>query len=312
MMLADAQLEAFLQQLYSTPMPPASEIGAGALREASAQRALLRPRGSEMFEVVDLDPPSLGRTARLYRPLEGALPLALFLHGGGWVFGSLETHDRACRRLAAQSGWSVLSLDYRLAPESPWPAAVEDTWTALGLIASAPAELGPRPPLVAVMGDSAGGTLAALACLRARDEDPSRMPDLQVLIYANTDLADESESLSSEGHGYGLEAVDIEWFTSQWVPDYARRLDPRVSPLRAETLRGLCRTIVVTCEHDPLRDQGEAFAQRLRDEGVPVVMRREAGMVHNFLLWDLMSPACAAAGERVAEDLRGFASSRTS
>ena len=138
------------------------------------------------------------------------------------------------------------------------------------------------------------------------------MPDLQVLIYANTDLADESESLSSEGHGYGLEASDIEWFTSQWVPDAARRLDPRVSPLRAETLGGLCRTVVVTCEHDPLRDQGEAFAQRLRDEGVPVVMRREAGMVHNFLLWDLMSPACAAAGERVAEDLRDFASSRMS
>ena len=309
-MLADSQLEAFLQQLYSVPMPPAGEVGAEAQRQASAQRAQLRPRGPEMAEVVDLDSPGLGRPARLYRPLEGPLPLALFLHGGGWVIGSLDTHDRACRRLAAQSGWSILSLDYRLAPEFPWPAAVEDAWTALGWIASAPVELGSRPPLVAVMGDSAGGTLAALACLRARDEDPSRMPDLQILVYANTDLADESESLRSEGHGYGLEADAIEWFSSQWVPDAMRRLDPRVSPLRAETLRGLCRTVVVTCEHDPLRDQGEAFARRLSDEGVSVVMRREAGMVHNFLLWDLMSPACAAAGERVAEDLRDFSSSR--
>ncbi len=311
-MLADSQLETFLQQLYSAPIPLAGEVSVEAQREASAQRAHLRPRGPEMVEVVDLDTPGLGRPARLYRPLEGSLPLALFLHGGGWVIGSLDTHDRACRRLAAQSGWAILSLDYRLAPEFPWPAAVEDTWAALGWIASAPAELGSRPPLVAVMGDSAGGTLAALACLRARDEDPSRMPDLQVLVYANTDLADESESLGSEGHGYGLEEDAVEWFTRQWVPDATRRLDPRVSPLRAETLRGLCRTVVVTCEHDPLRDQGEAFAQRLEDEGVAVVLRREVGMVHNFLLWDLVSPACAAASERVAEDLRDFASSRLS
>jgi len=123
-----------------------------------------------------------------------------------------------------------------------------------------------------------------------------------VMVYANTDLTGSGDSMRTEGHGFGLEVADIEWFNAQWVPDPARRADPGVSPLYA-ALRGLPATVVVTCEHDPLRDQGEAFAARLRAEGVPTTLRREAGMVHNFLLWDLMSPACAAATRRVAEDL---------
>ncbi len=220
------------------------------------------------------------------------------------MIGDLETHDRACRRLASSSGASVLALDYRRAPEHPWPAAVDDAIAGLRWIASQPVELEPQPTSVAIAGDSAGGTTAALACLRVRDEAPTVAPAVQVLLYANTDLLGSGASMQEKGHGFGLELADIEWFNSQWVPDPGMLADPRVSPLHEPDLSGLPTAIVITCEHDPLRDQGEAYARRLSDAGAPTTLRREAGMVHNFMLWDLISPACAAAADRVADDLR--------
>jgi acetyl esterase len=298
--LADPELAAFLKDIYARGVPPAAQTGAAAMRAGAAQRAAARPPGPRLT-VTDLAVPG-GCPARLYRP-DGAGPaLALFLHGGGFVIGDLDTHDRACRRLADRSRVAVLALDYRLAPEHPWPAAVDDAVAALRWIASGPAVLG-RPPAapVAVAGDSAGGMLGALACLRLRGEDAA--PAVQVLCYANTDLTNPGASVQEEGHGFGLEAGDVEWYGEQWVPDPALRADPRVSPLREPDLSGLPAAVVITCEHDPLRDQGEAYAERLRAAGVPVRARREPGMVHNFLLWDTISPACMAAGDRVADDL---------
>jgi acetyl esterase len=257
-----------------------------------------------MHTVQDLAIPPDHVPARLYRPGPGAGPLLVYLHGGGWVLGSINTHDRACRRLAAASDIPVLSLGYRLAPEHPWPAAVDDAMATLRWVASRPAELEPRTSAVGIAGDSAGGTIATLACLRARDEAAEVSPSVQALIYANTDLANSGPSVATKGHGFGLDAVDLEWFSAQWVPDTAMRRDPRVSPLHAPDLTDLPTAIVVTCEHDPLRDQGEAYADRLREASVPVMVRREHGMVHNFMLWDLISPACAAASDRVAADLR--------
>jgi acetyl esterase len=198
---------------------------------------------------------------------------------------------------------SILSLAYRRAPEHPWPAAVDDAVATLRWVASRPPELDPQPPAVAIAGDSAGGTIGALACIRARDKAPKVVPILQVLIYANTHLTNSGGSMRSEGHGFGLDIADIEWFNAQWVPDPAMRRDPRVSPLYAPDLTGLPAAIVITCEHDPLRDQGEAYAERLREAGVPTTLRREQGMVHNFMLWDIISPACAAAADRVASDV---------
>jgi len=256
-----------------------------------------------MHHVSDVSIPPHGIGARLYRPSSGPLPLVVYLHGGGWVIGDLETHDRACRRLAATSRAAVLSIDYRRAPEHRWPAAVEDAVAVLEWIASAPADLGPQPPATAIAGDSAGGTTATLACLALRDNAPHLLPSLQVLIYANTDLTGSGASMQSEGHGFGLDASDIAWFNAQWVPDPGMQSDPRASPLRAPDLSRLPASIVVTCEHDPLRDQGEAYARRLIDSGVSTIVRREAGMVHNFMLWDLISPACAAAADRVAAEI---------
>jgi acetyl esterase len=154
-----------------------------------------------------------------------------------------------------------------------------------------------------VAGDSAGGTIAALACVRLRDEEPAVLPDVQLLIYPNTDLSNSGASMLEKGHGFGLDVADIEWFNAQWVTDPALLKDPRISPLFVPDLSGLPAAIVITAEHDPLRDQGEAYAARLRRAGVPTRTRREPGMVHNFMLWDTISPACAAAADRVAADL---------
>jgi len=245
-----------------------------------------------------------GLAARVYRPAAGRTPLVVYLHGGGWTIGSLDSHDRMCRRLADGSGAAVLAIGYRLAPEHPWPASVDDTVAALGWVASAPAELGEAPSAVAVAGDSAGGTLAALACLHLLDEYPAALPRLQVLLYANTDLTGAQASMREKAAGWGLDADAVRFFNSQWVPDQTRWADPGVSPLHAPDLSGLPSALIITAEHDPLRDESEAYARRLRAAGVGVELRREPGLIHNFMLLDEISPACAAAADRVAADLR--------
>ena len=301
---ADDQLAAFVAQ----PSPVGS-LDVAAMRQGISQRARARPRGPEMHSVADVA--AGARPARLYVTVAGPCPLVVYLHGGGWTVGSLDSHDRICRRLAKSSGAAVLALDYRLAPEHPWPASVEDTVGALRWVASAPAELGERPPTVAVAGDSAGGTLAALACLRLRDEHPHALPDLQVLLYANTDLTGAQPSMREKATGWGLDADTVRFFNSQWVPDRTQWADPGVSPLHASDLFGLPRALIISAEHDPLRDESEAYAARLREASVEVELRRESGLIHNFMMLDDLSPACAAAADRVAEDLRAYFNSPT-
>jgi acetyl esterase len=295
---ADEQLAAYVAQLASVPAP----LDVAQMREGIAQRAQARPRGPEMLAVRDLL--IGGLPVRLYRPVSGPAPLVVYLHGGGWTIGSLESHDRIGRRLAAGSGAAILAIDYRLAPEHPWPTSVDDTVAALRWVAAAPAELGQAPTALAVAGDSAGGTLAALACLRLRAEDPAALPDLQVLLYANTDLAGTCPSMREKAEGWGLDVSRIRFFNSQWVADQARWTDPGVSPLYAADLSGLPPALIITAEHDPLRDESEAYASRLRDASVRVTHRREPGLIHSFMTLDETSPACAAAIDRVAADLR--------
>jgi acetyl esterase len=299
---ADAQIAAFVAQSASG----LGELDVAKMREGVAQRARGRTRGPEMHTLRELRIGELA--ARLYRPAAGPVPLVLYLHGGGWTFGNLESHDRMCRRLAHSSGVAVLALDYRLAPEHPWPASIQDTVCALRWVASAPPELGPAPSALAVAGDSAGGTLAALACLRVRDEYPEALPDLQVLLYANTDLTGACASMREKATGWGFDADTVRFFNSQWVPDRARWSEPGVSPLHATDLSGLPRALIVSNEHDPLRDESETYARRLRDAGVEVTLRREPGMIHNFMLFDQISPACSAAADRVAADLHSLLS----
>jgi acetyl esterase len=301
---ADRELADLVAQLNSRP----AETDVAAMRDGAAQRARARAKGPDMVSVRDVSVPARDGApavpARLYRPQPGSAPLVVYAHGGGWTIGSLDTHDRISRRLARASGAAVLSVGYRLAPEHPAPAAVDDVVHVLEWVATGPPELDPAPSAVAVAGDSAGGTLAALACLRLHETRSAALPDLQVLVYANTDLTGPGASMREKASGWGLDVSGIEFFNRQWVPDPQRWADPAVSPLRAPDLCGLPPALVVTAEHDPLRDQSEAYAHRLGEAGVRVDLRREDGLVHNFLMYDQASPACARAADQLAHDIR--------
>jgi acetyl esterase len=272
------------------------------MRAGVAARAKDRARGPELAQVYDLT--AVDRPARVYRPDKVArAPLLVWLHGGGWTIGDVEAFDRVSRRLAAASGVSVLVLDYRLAPEHRWPAAVNDAVEAISWLGSAPAELGFVPSVVGVGGDSAGGTLAALATLRLARELPGVRPNLLALCYANTDLAGDYPSRAEKGFGFGLDVSDTEFFNEQWVADRSWWSAPGVSPLHSRDLGRLPPTIVVTAEHDHLRDEGTAFADRLEVEHVEVIRRCETGLIHNFLMLDEISPSAASAADRFAADI---------
>lgn len=219
-----------------------AELEVASLRQGIAQRARARSPGPRLHEVRDLR--IAGLRARLYRPTTEPTPLVVYLHGGGSTVGSIESHDPACRRPADGSGAALLALDYRLAPEHRWPASVDDTVAVLGWLALVPPELGPAPSAVAVAGDSAGGILAALACLRLRDEQPEALADLQVLLYANADLAGDHPSMREKAIGWGLDPDTVRFLHSQWVPEESRWSDLTVSPLHAPDLEGLPPAVI--------------------------------------------------------------------
>jgi acetyl esterase len=215
------------------------------------------------------------------QPIDTPAPLLVFYHGGGWVIGDLDTHDTTCRFLAESSGASVLSVDYRLAPEYPFPAAVEDAWSAFAWAAANAAQLGADPRRIAVGGDSAGGNLAAVVSLLAREGGGPR-PALQLLIYPVTDTEGTMPSRLTYGEGFFLTKSDMDAFDAAYLPDGAARDDARISVLHAADLSSLPPAYVVTAGFDPLRDEGEAYALRMRDAGTRVVLRRHPGLIHSF------------------------------
>jgi acetyl esterase len=205
-------------------------------------------------------------------------PTIVWYHGGGFVIGNLESADGTCRRLAQASGMRLVSVDYGLAPEHPFPAPVADADAAFTAVVEG--KLGGPPSWVAVGGDSAGGNLAAVECLVTRDRR-GRQPDFQLLVYPVTDLANVSASRVANGAGYLLTKAMMDWFEGHYT-DASQRSDPMASPLLAPSLGGLPPAYVVTAEYDPLRDEGEAYAARLRDCGVPVEQVRYDGQIHGF------------------------------
>jgi acetyl esterase len=249
--------------------------------------------------------------ARLYVPApnqQGPPPLLVYFHGGGWVIGDLETHDDPCRFLAAQSGAALLAIDYRLAPEHPFPAAAEDAEAAYGWAVANAGQLGVDQSRIAIGGDSAGANLAAALCLMAR-EAGDRLPAMQLLIYPVTDAAGESPSRRTFGDGFLLTRNDMDWFEERYLPQGTDRSDPRVSVLRAPDLSGLPPTYIATAGFDPLRDEGEEFAERLREAGVRVALRRHPGLVHTFANLTAICPSARAAMLEAAGALRmGLAS----
>lgn len=279
------QVAAHLAQLAAMDAPPIEALTPEQVRVGFGMQLQMTAGPATPLAVVrDLAIPGPGAAlgARLYRPsADGVLPGLVFFHGGGWVIGDLDSHDDLCRDLAAQAGCAVLAVDYRLAPEHRFPAAAEDAIAAADWAAANAASLGIDPVRLAVGGDSAGGNLAAVAALAARDA--GRPLAAQLLIYPVTDLSHlDGESYRRCAEGYGLTAGAMTWFRDHYLADAAAAQDWRVSPLLAGDLGRLPPALVVTAEFDVLRSEGEAYAKRLADAGVPTQLARYDGMIHGF------------------------------
>ena len=226
---------------------------------------------------------------RIYRgrPGDEALPVLIWYHGGGWVIGDLDSADTTARKLANRSGALVVSVDYRLAPEHPFPAAVDDCWAALDWVAAHADEIGGDPGRLAVGGDSAGGNLSAVAAVLARDAGVALRH--QLLVYPATDATQSQPSIEENGEGYLLTRNAMTWFTGHYLADGEPK-DPRVSPLFTDDLAGVAPATVFTAEFDPLRDEGARYAERLGEAGVETEYRCYPGMIHGFFAMATVTP----------------------
>ncbi len=220
--------------------------------------------------------------ARLYIPDETCRSLIIYFHGGGFVFGNLDTHDAICRLASSESGCKVLSIDYRLAPENKFPAAAEDAYSSFLWAEENSFSLGIMEDSIALAGDSAGGNLAAVACLMLKDKG-QKLPRLQVLFYPPIGADLYSESMREYGNGYLISREQLKWFGDMYLRDDRDALNPYFSPIMHPDLSGLPEAIVVTAEHDPLRDQAETYVSLLRSAGVQATGIRSLGMIHGFL-----------------------------
>jgi acetyl esterase len=240
---------------------------------------------------------------RGYRPTpEQRLPALVFFHGGGWVIGSIETHDGLCRRLANAAKCAVFSVEYRLAPEHPFPAAVNDSLSALAWVHAHASELQIDPACLSVAGDSAGGNLAAVAARRLARAG-MRLAS-QVLVYPVTGGRTDTASYDANAGGYFLSREDMEWFFSHYARSLPDLLHPDLAPIQADDLSGLAPAYIATCEFDPLRDEGNMYADRLEAAGVPVTIEEWRGMIHGFILMRTITPAADELLDRIVEFLR--------
>jgi acetyl esterase len=256
-------------------------------------------------EDVAIPGPAGDIPVRVYRPeADGELPTVLFIHGGGFVIGDIDTHDNQCRAVCRDIEAVVVSVGYRLAPEAPFPAAVEDALAATQWTADHVGELGGDPARLALAGDSAGGNLAAVVAQLARDAGGPPIA-AQLLIYPGVDFREDGDYPSREenAEGFFLTLEDMVWFRDHYKGS-SDPADPRLSPLLADDLSGLPPAIVVTAEYDPLRDEGEAYARALEAAGVPVILHRYDGLIHGFFDLGALSPAAAAAVDETCADLR--------
>jgi len=287
--------------------------GAGADPQAERDRARAQAlaaagRATAVGAVAELvvDGGAGALRARHYAPPEplGEEPLIVFFHGGGWVIGDLDTHDEPCRMICRHAGVHVLSVDYRLAPEHPFPAAVEDALAATRWALGHARELGADPARVGVAGDSAGGNLAAVTARTLAREDGAALA-LQALIYPGTDFVAPTRSQQLFGRGFFLTQEAMDWFRGHYIPDGVDPADPRLSPLRAGDLQQLAPALVLTAAFDPLRDEGEAYADALARAGNRVVLRRFPGLIHGFINFTAVNRAAREATIALAGMIRG-------
>ena len=280
------------------------EARARILREAIVHRGT--PVKVRHVRDLLVDGGSGSLRARHYAPNEeGSRPLLVFFHGGGFVVGDLETHDEACRMLCRHAGVHVLSVAYRLAPEAPFPAAVDDALAAFAWARKNAGELGADRSCVGVGGDSAGGNLAAVVTQKLAHDDDVEPPTMQLLIYPSIDRTTEWRSLSLFADGFFLSRAELDDYVGAYTAGADLR-DARNSLLRAESLRGLPPALVVTAGFDPLRDEGEAYVKALADAGCVVVGRRMEGLIHGFINMAGVSPACRDALVEIAGATRAM------
>ena len=288
-MALDPESQRLLDQMAAANSPPWHTLSPEEAREQYLTARISsqgpRPDGVTVTN-RSIQGPGGNLPLRVYRPERAAsdarLPALVYAHGGGWVFGNLESHDVLCAQLALDAGITVVAVDYRRAPEVRFPGAFEDMVAALKWVAGQGAGLGIDINRLAVGGDSAGGNLAATTAIWARDHQGPKLR-MQLLAYPVTDASAQTESYRLFHEGYGLSAPAMEWFIDHYTPDKATRTDWRVSPLRATSLGGLPPALVITAGHDPLRDEGRAYFWRLQKDGTVADLVEFGGMMHGFL-----------------------------
>jgi acetyl esterase len=283
--------ERVFERLAQAGNPTVEQLGVELSRALLAQ---FNRSGGDGPDIATTDTTADGVPVRLYFPRDTVGTLVWF-HGGGWCLGSMDEHDAFCRRFAVEADSTIVSVDYRLAPEHPFPAGLDDCYAATTWAATT------LPGPIAVGGDSAGGNLAAAVALRARDEGPS--PAFQLLVYPAVDAEMSYPSTKENGEGYFLYSEDIRWFWDHYLAGHDRR-DPLVSPIYVPDLAGLPPAYVVTTEYDPLRDEGEAYALLLDQAGVSTARRRWDGEMHAFFTAGDVYAASQPATEEAAAALR--------
>jgi acetyl esterase len=304
----DPQLQAMRDQRERDNVPPLYTMSLTDAR--AADLASIRDSGGEpepVHEVANLKIAGPGGELplRLYRPTsERPLPALLYFFGGGWVLGTIDTADGVSRSLANSSGALVVVVGYRLAPEHRFPAAIDDCYATVRWVAGHAEEIGADPARLAVGGDSAGGNLAAGVALRTRADGPALVG--QLLVYPNTDQLADDQSMRAADDPFLFNRHSVAWYRRHYLTNPGDAANPLASPLRAQSLAGLPPALVITAEYDPLRDQGEAYARRLADDGVQVELSRYRGMAHGFFTMAGTVDASRAAIAQAASRLRAW------
>jgi acetyl esterase len=300
----DPEAQALLEVMRAvgTPQPYVLPVEQAREQMRAAFVAKGEPIALHSVEDISLPTPHGALGLRLFRPADGVLPVALFLHGGGWTLNDLDTHDRLCRRIALRSGWSIAALDYRRAPEHKHPAALEDAHWAYRWLLDNGSRIGADVATLALVGESSGATTVASLALLLRDLG-ARLPVLQVLVYPIVDGSSNWSSYEEHGSGYTLDREFVSWSLDNYVPAGHDRADPYLLPLAASDHSGLPPALVMTAEFDPLRDEGVAYARALAQAGVAVEHVHADDQMHSFLLLDRAIAKAGALIDRLADAL---------